>query len=135
MNSSEVPEPTPLSKSLSEDRARNAVRQPRTIAQAISYARWLRKTPDGLTNTTELREAIDALLAGMERSPTYVRALENNHEVFVLVQVDRAAINAALPAWIDEARRVGAAEEKVAGAITFWNRWRAQPQQSTKVPD
>lgn len=105
-----------------------------TIARAIDDARWLRATPDAVISPARCKQIIETLLGGLERSPSYLKAMSLGQEVFVLMQQDRAA-PAAIVAWADAAAEHGCPAEKLSEAYGISGRWTHQPLALTKWPD
>lgn len=105
-----------------------------TIAEAVDWARWARKQPDGYLSPDTTKRVVDTLFAVLESSPSYLQAKLRGQEVFVLVQQDRAA-PAAIVAWAEEAETHGCGNEKVNEAYRLAGRWRDQPDANTKWPD
>lgn len=107
---------------------------PMSIGEAVDLARRLRQAPETVLDAARSKRAIDALLSGLEYSPTYLKAIVAGEEVFVLRQRDRCA-PAAIVTWTRSASEHGCPDEKVLGANGTWRRWYALPESMTRWPD
>lgn len=122
---------TDVTKACAEQR--DAPRENYTIGTAIEDARWLRSTPDATLSAARAKQIIDTLLASLERSACYLKAMQKGEGVFVLQQSDRAAPD-AIALWAVLARSHGCSPAKVADAYAIVASWRCQPLNATKWP-
>jgi len=108
--------------------------KPMTIPEAIARAQWMQRTPDGFAEPMTMRKTIIALLAALEASPCYFKAVQKGEEVFVLRQSDRAA-PFVIQHWAALADDHGCKPEKVIDAQAIASRWIALDLATTKWPD
>lgn len=108
--------------------------KPMTISEAINWALWMRRTPDGLLSPEIQRRTVAALLSALESSPCFFKAVQKGEEVFVLRQQDRVAPK-AIRTWAVEAEQHGCGEKKVIHAFQIAKAWEGQDQINTKWPD
>lgn len=113
---------------------RRAADNPLTIPEAIDLALWIRKTPDCLISHDRLRQLADGLLSALQKYPVYLRAMQAEQDVFVLIDRDRAA-PAAIQRWAETADEHGCAPDKVNEAYRKAARWTAQSDAVTRWPD
>lgn len=73
---------------------REAQRQPMTIANAISKAKYLRQFPETVMSEKQSHEVIDTLLKALEASPCYLKATLAGMPTFVLIASDISATKA-----------------------------------------
>lgn len=124
---------TNVIKKCADQREQQAQRE-YTIADAISDAEWLGRTPDAVLDSAKMKRMIGTLLAGLQSSPCFYKAVQLNQEVFVLRQHDRAAPE-AITEWAEIANEHGCSPAKVTDAFQMAARWRNQPISATKWPD
>lgn len=96
-----------------------------TVAEAINEARWMRRTPDGISSPVVNRKVIDVLLAALEVNPAYLKAVEKNEPTFVLRAQDLAAPT-VIGTWAAIAAAQGCDEDKVQEAMSkaaLMERW------------
>jgi hypothetical protein len=105
-----------------------------TIAQAVDHAAFLERIQDGIVAPDTARAAIRTLLAALQASPCYYKAVLKGEEVFVLRQQDRAAPH-AISEWAQWAEQHGCSPAKVDSARTKASRWISQAIDTTKWPD
>lgn len=105
-----------------------------TVAEAIAKAEDCLRQPELLFDTAGARRVILGLLAGLQSSPTYFRALKRGEEVFVLRQRDRAAPD-AIKRWCELSSNHGCPQEKIEQAQVKADRWTAQPLSLTRWAD
>ena len=126
--------PETASAIVEETAAQRAPESHYTIADAITDARFYRAHPEILIDGQKAKRVIDALLAALERSQSYLKAIQRGQEVFVLVEQDRAAPSVIL-AWATAAEEHGCESEKVNDAYHMAVRWSQQDEANTKWPD
>src|SRR5712664_2803905 len=98
-----------------EDCARmreGAARQNYTIAEAVSDARWLRRTPDAAVLPERARQTIDTLLAALEASPCFLKGAVLGIPTFTILAYDRAG-HVAMTRWAHAAEDHGCRQDKV----------------------
>lgn len=130
-NPAEIQQGHPVVEACAGDRAA-IVPAPLTIAEGIFRARQMLRTAEQLGPNE--RAVITSLLAAIEYSPTYAKAITRGQEVFVLVEQDRAA-PFAIRQWAEVAEKRGAPPEKVLGAQIRARCWEEAPAINTKWPD
>lgn len=108
--------------------------KPMTISEAINWALWMRRTPDGLLSPEIQRRTVAALLSALESNPFFFKAVQKGEEVFVLRQQDRAAPH-AIAEWARWAGQHGCTPAKVEDAHSTARFWIAQDTSLTKWPD
>lgn len=105
-----------------------------TIPEAMIRAKDIIAVPDQLFDTNTARRLLTGLLAALQRSRCYWKAMLKGEEVFVLRQSDRAAIEPML-GWAHLAETHGCGQDKVQDALAMAHRWRSQDPSATKWPD
>src|SRR4051812_34356031 len=98
-----------------------------TPPQAIQRARQMMSDHHDVAYSPQAyRDIIAGLMAAMERSPTFVKAMERGQEVFVLVQQDKLA-PALLHRWALGAAQHGCKWRKAFDAMQLGLRWKFFP--------
>lgn len=100
------------------------VREMMTIAAALGQALWLRKQPEQLLDDKTAKQVIDALLAGIESSPCFMKGLMQGIPTFTLLAYDKAG-HVAMRAWCATAEQHGCRHEKVdeaRGKVSEWEK-------------
>ncbi len=105
-----------------------------TIPEAIAKAEDALRQPELLFDTVGARRVILGLLAALQVSPTYYKAMKQGRQVFVLWDIDRAA-PFGIAAWAKEASAHGCPQQKVEDAHAIQRRWLQQPLELTRWPD
>lgn len=104
-----------------------------TPAEALKRARNLISKPEMLFSEREGREIMQGLVAAIEKSHCYMRAVEENREVFVLSSSDVCAPD-AIRHWVTLAAKSGCvAFSKLDQAMVMANSF--ETCVTRKVPD
>lgn len=115
----ELGPPHPIVAACAADRDA-IVAAPLTIAEGIFRARQMLRTSEQLGPNE--RAVITALLAGIEYSPVYAKAIMRGQRTFVLVEQDRAAPY-AIRTWSEISGKHGTTIEKVREAERAAQEW------------
>jgi len=105
---------------------RHYASQPFTPAEALQRARVLLATPEMLFGTDEGRKIIAALVAGIDRSPCFAKAMAKGLDSFTLLETDMAA-PAAIRIWASVAEEHGCNLPKVHDAQEIAGKWEDRP--------
>lgn len=108
--------------------------KPLTIPEAMFRARQILATPEMLFDTEGGRRIIVGLLAGIEYSPAYAKAISRGQDVFVLVEQDQVAPY-AIRTWAEISGNHGTPPEKVLSAQAKAKRWQENALPGKKWPD
>lgn len=104
------------------------------IREAIGKAQWYRSQPEVCVDDKTAKTVIDTLLSALQQSRCYFNAVQRGQRTFVLVEQDRAAVE-AIRRWADLAEQHGCPHDKVSQARMLATSWEAKPQTETKWPD
>lgn len=103
-------------------RMREEARREFTIADAIAEAEWLAKTPDGVLSHAVAKQTVLALLAALQSSPCYYKAVQRGIPTFTFLAYDKAGHD-AIRLWSVLAEKHGARPEKYVTARTMVAAW------------
>ena len=103
-----------------------------TPAAALAEARHILSKPEMMFNEGSARALLAGLVAAIDSSSCFAKAVANGEEVFVLRQQDMAA-PPAIKQWAVLASANGCGKEKTDDALATAIRWESQPNR--KWPD